>query len=70
MRDRLGLVAMLLRTDFDHAKTRQDLFANHPAFLKSWCSLSVSNGLKIVKVSLHLITLGLFGIGKIEDCQI
>lgn len=29
-----GLVAMLLRTDFDHAKTRQDLFGDHPAFAK------------------------------------
>jgi hypothetical protein len=29
-----GLVAMLLRTDFDHAKTRAYLFAEHPAFAK------------------------------------
>lgn len=29
-----GFVAMLLRTDFDHAKTRQDLFSCHPAFAK------------------------------------
>jgi hypothetical protein len=29
-----GFVAMLLRTDFDHAKTRQNLFANHRAFAK------------------------------------
>jgi hypothetical protein len=29
-----GLVAMLLRTDFDHAKTRGALFGNHPAFAK------------------------------------
>ena len=29
-----GMVAMLLRTDFDHAKTRAVLFANHPAFAK------------------------------------
>jgi hypothetical protein len=29
-----GLVAMLLRTDFDHAKTRSNLFAGHPAFAK------------------------------------
>jgi hypothetical protein len=29
-----GLVAMLLRTDFDHAKTRARLFADHPAFAK------------------------------------
>jgi hypothetical protein len=28
-----GLVAMLLRTDFDHAKSRQHLF-QHPAFSK------------------------------------
>jgi hypothetical protein len=27
-----GYVAMLLRTDFDHAKTRQHLFRNHHAF--------------------------------------
>lgn len=27
-------VAMLLRTDFDHAKTRSHLFAGHPAFAK------------------------------------
>jgi hypothetical protein len=29
-----GIVAMLLRTDFDHAKTRRSLFADHPAFAK------------------------------------
>jgi hypothetical protein len=29
-----GLVAMLLRTDFDHAKTRQHLFADCSAFAK------------------------------------
>jgi len=29
-----GFVAMLLRTDFDHAKTRSYLFADHPAFSK------------------------------------
>jgi methylase of polypeptide subunit release factors len=29
-----GFVAMLLRTDFDHAKTRQHLFSQHPAFAK------------------------------------
>jgi len=29
-----GCVAMLLRTDFDHAKTRQHLFGQHPAFSK------------------------------------
>lgn len=28
------MVAMLLRTDFDHAKTRQHLFSQHPAFAK------------------------------------
>lgn len=34
MKDNRGLVAMLLRTDFDHAKTRAHLFAEHPAFSK------------------------------------
>lgn len=29
-----GFVAMLLRTDFDHAKTRQHLFSGCPAFAK------------------------------------
>lgn len=29
-----GLVAMLLRTDFDHAKSRRHLFADHQAFAK------------------------------------
>lgn len=29
-----GMVAMLLRTDFDHAKSRRHLFADHPAFAK------------------------------------
>lgn len=29
-----GVVAMLLRTDFDHAKTREDLFRDHSAFAK------------------------------------
>lgn len=29
-----GLVAMLLRTDFDHAKSRQHLFGNCPQFFK------------------------------------
>ena len=34
MRPQGGFVAMLLRTDFDHAKTRRHLFADHPAFAK------------------------------------
>lgn len=34
MRQPAGFVAMLLRTDFDHAKTRARLFAGHPAFAK------------------------------------
>ena len=34
MKDVGGQVAMLLRTDFDHAKTRKHLFAEHPAFAK------------------------------------
>lgn len=34
MRSRKGFVAMLLRTDFDHAKRRRHLFAEHPAFAK------------------------------------
>ena len=29
-----GFVAMLLRTDYDHAKTRRHLFADNPAFAK------------------------------------
>lgn len=29
-----GMVAMLLRTDFDHARTRKHLFAEHAAFAK------------------------------------
>lgn len=29
-----GVVAMLLRTDFDHAKTRRNLFSEHKAFSK------------------------------------
>jgi hypothetical protein len=29
-----GFVAMLLRTDYDHAKTRQHLFSGHAAFAK------------------------------------
>jgi len=32
--EHVGMVAMLLRTDFDHAKTRANLFGNHPAFAK------------------------------------
>ena len=32
MRPRHGIVAMLLRVDWDSAKTRRDLFADHPAF--------------------------------------
>lgn len=32
MRPRSGIVAMLLRADWDSAKTRRDLFADHPAF--------------------------------------
>lgn len=32
MRPRRGIVAMLLRVDWDSAKTRRDLFADHPAF--------------------------------------
>jgi hypothetical protein len=34
MLERMGLVAMLLRTDYDHAKTRKHLFADHLAFSK------------------------------------
>jgi hypothetical protein len=34
MQPNFGMVAMLLRTDFDHAKTRSRLFAGHPAFSK------------------------------------
>jgi hypothetical protein len=30
----VAFVAMLLRTDFDHAKSRRHLFADHPAFAK------------------------------------
>jgi hypothetical protein len=30
----LGFVAMLLRTDFDHAKTRTNLFKGSPQFAK------------------------------------
>jgi hypothetical protein len=29
-----GFCAMLLRTDFDHAKSRQHIFSKHPAFAK------------------------------------
>jgi len=29
-----GFVAMLLRTDFDHANSRRKLFADHPHFMK------------------------------------
>jgi len=32
--DNSGFVAMLLRTDFDHAKSRRHLFADHLAFKK------------------------------------
>jgi hypothetical protein len=34
MHETNGMVAMLLRTDFDHAKTRANLFAGHRAFAK------------------------------------
>lgn len=34
MREQRGVVAMLLRTDFDHAKTRAHLFRSHPAFAR------------------------------------
>jgi len=34
MKYRGGVVAMLLRTDFDHAKSRGALFADCPAFNK------------------------------------
>lgn len=34
VRDINGTVAMLLRTDFDHANGRRHLFADHPAFAK------------------------------------
>jgi hypothetical protein len=33
-KERSGTVAMLLRTDFDHAKSRRHLFADHDAFTK------------------------------------
>lgn len=34
MQSQHGVVAMLLRTDFDHAKSRQHLFGQHKAFAK------------------------------------
>jgi hypothetical protein len=34
MQPRLGIVAMLLRTDFDHAKTRAHLFGGCPVFAR------------------------------------
>lgn len=34
MERRIGFVSMLLRTDYDHAKTRARLFELHPAFAK------------------------------------
>jgi hypothetical protein len=34
MRPVRGIVAMLLRADFDHARTRGHLFARHPAFAR------------------------------------
>lgn len=33
-RETAGVVAMLLRCDYDHAKTRRHLFSEHPAFAK------------------------------------
>lgn len=38
-----GVVAMLLRTDFDHAKTRQHLFSKCPAF---WTKLVLTKRIK------------------------
>jgi hypothetical protein len=32
-----GTVAMLLRTDYDHAVTRQHLFADCPVLQRNWC---------------------------------
>jgi hypothetical protein len=32
-----GMVAMLLRTDYDHAATRQHLFSGCPAFARRSC---------------------------------
>lgn len=34
MKEPSGIVAMLLRTDFDHAKTRKPIFGEHRAFAK------------------------------------
>jgi hypothetical protein len=34
MRENGGFVAMLLRTDFDHAKSRRHIFADHRAFTR------------------------------------
>lgn len=34
MKPASGIVAMLLRTDFDHARSRRHLFADHPAFAR------------------------------------
>ena len=57
-----GKVAMLLRTDFDHAKTRWHLFGDCSAFAAKSSSPSAFGGLRAARVSPRSITLGTFGI--------
>ena len=45
--DDTRIVAMLLRTDFDHAASRAHLFADCAMFAKKSCSPSASDGLRI-----------------------
>jgi hypothetical protein len=56
-----GKVAMLLRTDFDHAKTRWHLLIVPCSPARS-SSPSASGGLRAARVSPRSITLGTFGI--------
>ena len=58
-----GKVAMLLRTDFDHAKTRWHLFSGCAAFASRSSSPSASGGSKTLPAHHLSITLGTFGIG-------
>jgi hypothetical protein len=61
-------VAMLLRTDYDHARTRQHLFSIRHS-QRSWCLLSGSCGSTTPVRRRPSITLGTFGTGNTAGRQ-
>jgi hypothetical protein len=64
MHPSMGKVAMLLRTDFDHAKGRQHLFGQCPIFAKKLVLTRRIVWFEGPKAARHSTTLGIFGTGS------